>query len=89
MRTWPTEQDKKRQLRTAELATIAAAFSGLTLLGFFRAFTVLCAIVMAFCAAIQWSVYLNIQTKLDIKAILSSQGQDETVVRDELDAGDV
>jgi len=87
MKTWPTEEDSKRQLRAANLASIAAAFSGLTLLGFLRTYTVLGAIVMAFCAALQWSVYLNIQTKLDIKTILSSQERNKSAVQDESDTG--
>ncbi len=77
------------QFHGAAVSTIAAALLGLTMLLHFGAFMVLCAIVVASGAVWQWSIYLSIRTKLDIKAILSSQGQDKKIVDDESDAGDV
>ena len=76
IRTWPTAEQKKRQLLVAVLLTIAAACDGFLLLCNFSATVVLCEIVLASCAVLQWSIYYNTQTKLDIKTMLSNQEQD-------------
>ena len=68
--------DKRRQLLVAALLTIAAACDGFLLLCNFSATMVLCEIVLASCAVLQWSICCDTQTRLAIKTMLSNREQD-------------
>ena len=75
MKKCPTEKQKKRQLLIAMLITLAAIMDGIVLVINFNPTVVLCEIVLASCAVLQWSIYYNIQTRIDIETLLSNQQQ--------------
>ena len=73
MKSWPTEKQKKRQFLVAALATVVAVLAGCGMVVSFSPLTVLCEIGLVSLAVLQWCIYLDINTKLDIKTILANQ----------------
>lgn len=88
MKTWPTEEQKKRQFLVAVLATVAATLDGFVLVISFNPGMVLCEIVLASCAVLQWCIYSDIQTRIDIKAILTGQKGKNNKLHNKPDAGE-
>ncbi len=85
---WPTERQKRRQCLAAVILTICAVLDAYVLLRNFDASYVLVEILLVACAVLQWSIYLSIQTQLDIKAILTSQEPDDDGAHNKPNAGD-
>ena len=88
MKSWPTEKQKNNQLLVAVFITVGAVLDGIVLVGSFSSVNVLCEILLVSFAVLQWCIYFDIRTKLDIKAILENQEDNNSEVHNKPDAGD-
>jgi hypothetical protein len=87
-KAWPTEKEKKKQFRLAVVATLVAVMDGVVMVLMDNPLMILLEMGLVFCAVVQWIIYFNTQTLIDLRKILSDQRLDDQNGHNAIDAGD-
>ena len=66
----PSEKKVNSQKKTAILLTIVASVDGYVMISIGSPEIILCEIFIVACAGLQWSIYYNSKTKLEIEEML-------------------
>ena len=69
----PTEQQLKKQKFAAIMLLIAAVLDGFVMISIFSPTMVLCEIVIAACAILQWNSYLNLKIRMEFHALINQE----------------